>query len=477
VSDLMASEVDLARRMDYIGITVEGRTFRYDPDSSELYVDSRFPRNDSQGESPQPGDESSRSCYEGENKRRGESGHVRSSCAPGKMRTYKITLNVTERCNLRCSYCVFSTDAYKHYRSHGEIDAQFEYNAKLLDRVFTTIPKAVIKRIAFFGSEPLLAFRLIKRVVEYIESSYPDHVCKYSITTNGLLLSQLRLSFLVNHDFDMAVSLDAPKALHDLRRVTPNNSATYDLIMSSLTYFRNTHPQAYSKKLRLSATYQSSEEVHKGLDEFARLGIFNVDYGALVYDISRDPIGTRNIAYRDEYLNSHFMQAFEKRDYNRMWLYGKYFLSFCSMFDRRMIFPKGYDPEYSFTHFCIPFSKAIDVQANGELSFCNLVDHIRFDYVTPGEFMPRNDVIRSYMDSFEKFHENECKNCSIRRICSLCWVHYFNAKGELSGDRLRQHCVQERRKVGEFLSIYVQLKLKDPDIFQLLDENPPTNTV
>jgi len=333
------------------------------------------------------------------------------------------------------------------------------------------------KRIKFFGGEPLMEFNLLKKVVLYLEDRYSNHPKGYSISTNGTLLTLDILSFLNAHDFRIYVSLDAPRFLHDSRRMTPSKGMTYDLINSNLVFYKQHFPQSYAHNLTFCATYMSKDEVYMGLTEFDNLGRFKTDYSAVLGDLSKRPTEVRRLCYRDEFLNSKFMTAFAVGDYNRMWLYGNYFLTFCIRIDNRIIFPRGYDPEFKFSHFCAPFCNNLIVQANGEYSFCQFLDHVRFSNVKIGEFFWENKIIQGYTSALDQYRENECKYCFAKRICSLCWAHYFTSDGSLSDDRLRNNCSEERLKIKELLSIYLLLKLKDPNIFHDLKKHPPVNLI
>jgi uncharacterized protein len=61
---------------------------------------------------------------------------------------------------------------------------------------------------------------------------------KNVIQTNGTMLSPNWVTFLLEHDFKVGVSLDGPKALHDAQRVTPRGDGSHDRIMANLVRAR-----------------------------------------------------------------------------------------------------------------------------------------------------------------------------------------------------------------------------------------------
>jgi uncharacterized protein len=89
----------------------------------------------------------------------------------------QLTLEVTEDCNFRCKYCIYS-DFYECH--HGYTNKHMDFNTaiKAIDYYFLLLKDG--KRfnplrkasIGFYGGEPLLNFWLIKACVEYIEEKY-----------------------------------------------------------------------------------------------------------------------------------------------------------------------------------------------------------------------------------------------------------------------------------------------------------------
>lgn len=72
-----------------------------------------------------------------------------------------IELMVSQRCNLRCSYCYADGGSYHNM---GDMDEKIGRQA--IDFLFThSSAKSVM--ISFFGGEPLLRFDLIRKFVEY----------------------------------------------------------------------------------------------------------------------------------------------------------------------------------------------------------------------------------------------------------------------------------------------------------------------
>jgi len=98
--------------------------------------------------------------------------------------------------------------------------------------------------IEFFGGEPLLAFPLIKEIVEWFYSRTWEKKAFLGIQTNGTLLTKEMKEWLAKYSKIMTVgfSIDGCKEAHDLNR---NNS--YDLVYPNIPFFRKYWPHQPAK--------------------------------------------------------------------------------------------------------------------------------------------------------------------------------------------------------------------------------------
>ena len=124
-----------------------------------------------------------------------------------------ITFELTQKCNLKCTYCVYR-DMYDSSAPNEGVDLSFDIAKAVIDffyKQFNSNAAASINRsvsIGFYGGEPLLRFDLLKQILCYSKAlntlNFSFH---YNITTNGLLLDKY-MDFLVENNVTMLVSLD-----------------------------------------------------------------------------------------------------------------------------------------------------------------------------------------------------------------------------------------------------------------------------
>lgn len=130
------------------------------------------------------------------------------------------SLNLTQNCNLRCSYC-FNGDKTTKRMS-------FETAKKCVDFILKEASEANINllngkqrqvELQFWGGEPLLEWDMIKDLVDYSENShYKDVRVNFSGTTNGTLLTPEKFDFMQDHQVFFMVSLDGTPETHNRYR-------------------------------------------------------------------------------------------------------------------------------------------------------------------------------------------------------------------------------------------------------------------
>ncbi|MHB1313940.1 MAG: radical SAM protein [Christensenellales bacterium] len=81
-----------------------------------------------------------------------------------------ITLQVTQQCNMRCSYCIYSETDNPLQRSHANKRMSKETAKKCIDFLLEHSRDEDKLNIGFYGGEPLLEFDLLKFVVEYAKN-------------------------------------------------------------------------------------------------------------------------------------------------------------------------------------------------------------------------------------------------------------------------------------------------------------------
>ena len=160
-------------------------------------------------------------------------------------RVQKVTLQLTQNCNLRCDYCAYS--GKYNQRTHNSGRMSLDTVKKSIDYAIEHSDGVENLNIGFYGGEPLLEFENLKNAVEYVDEKYHGRKVNYSITTNGTIMSDEIVKFLMEHDFSVLISLDGPKELHNKNRVFANGEGSFDKIMQNLRYVKDNYPIFFEK--------------------------------------------------------------------------------------------------------------------------------------------------------------------------------------------------------------------------------------
>jgi len=134
-----------------------------------------------------------------------------------------LCLLVTSKCNLRCDYCFNSQGSYS-FLPDQVMDEGTARNA--IDLLLSGCGDQ--PAVSFFGGEPTTEFPLIRRVVEYCETSTRGKTpVSFHMATNATLVTRETARFLKQHDFSLIVSLDGDGPAHDYHRKFPSGRGTF----------------------------------------------------------------------------------------------------------------------------------------------------------------------------------------------------------------------------------------------------------
>ena len=124
------------------------------------------------------------------------------------LRKYRFTVdirtlyvNVTDLCNANCPYCYIPEERRKRKAS---------LDSKTIESALEKFEN--VETLIFHGAEPSLAMDVIMEIADCFELNF-------GIQTNGIAVDERHLSFFAERDFNVGVSLDAPKEeVNDLLR-------------------------------------------------------------------------------------------------------------------------------------------------------------------------------------------------------------------------------------------------------------------
>jgi uncharacterized protein len=146
-----------------------------------------------------------------------------SKTEKAKAKINTLNVNVTQICNLHCSYCAAAGDGtYGNPQKKIAIDKTIPQLSWFLDR----LEEGDSFSITMLGGEPLLYPEGIRLLSEYLRQQEVERNIKISlrVVTNGTLFTEPIVEILNKFQIDVTISMDGPAEIND--RVRPSNSGT-----------------------------------------------------------------------------------------------------------------------------------------------------------------------------------------------------------------------------------------------------------
>ncbi|QSZ66373.1 anaerobic sulfatase maturase [Methanofollis aquaemaris] len=179
------------------------------------------------------------------------------------------------RCNLSCRYCFYLAKA----RLYPE--GRFRMSEEVLEAFigqYLRSQQGPSVTIAWQGGEPaLMGLAFFERAMELVEEyRRPGTRVEHTFQTNGTLLDDAWCRFFRAHDVLVGISLDGPRAYHDVFRVDRQGRGSFERVMAGLRLL-----QRHGVEHNLLACVHAA----------------NADHPREVYRFFRDEAGARFIQF------------------------------------------------------------------------------------------------------------------------------------------------------------------------------------
>lgn len=190
---------------------------------------------------------------------------------------------VTSKCNMMCKYCF-------ERNKHNDKDMSLETVKDGLE-AFSSFLRENNKedykliKVNFFGGEPLIRFDLIENSYKYIHKIIDPHGkdLKITINTNGTLLDDKKIEWIVKNRIHVYLSIDGLKAQNDKNRVFKNGQGTFDTIIEKLKILINKADSEYIEKyltILVTVTANNIKQIEDLIIFLKSLGIKNISLNA-----------------------------------------------------------------------------------------------------------------------------------------------------------------------------------------------------
>jgi uncharacterized protein len=137
-----------------------------------------------------------------------------------------ISLNVSSSCNLSCGYCYADRGGFAGAQTQT---MTFDIARAAVQRLLASADPARPITIGFLGGEPLRNRKLIHAIVEFAREHTQARGLdvRYSITSNGTLITDADIALFRNHRFAVTISVDGDAIAHDAQRPRKNGAGSF----------------------------------------------------------------------------------------------------------------------------------------------------------------------------------------------------------------------------------------------------------
>jgi uncharacterized protein len=305
---------------------------------------------------------------------------------------FRLTLNPTMNCNLKCWYCYETHDAKSHMTNRLIRSIESLLKNKIEDKKIKDVA------ISFFGGEPLLKIKSTAIPLIFfaqklcLENKTNLHI---GFTSNAVLLIPKITDILASTKLDIIiqVALDGDKKFHDKVKKFSDGKGSYDIVVNNIKYAIT---KGLKVKVRCNYTSENIDSFRNLIQEFK--------------DCSEE--NKFNLRFS-------FHQIWQTKD-------NREFISPILKELKSMLIKYNIDYDRSNqleqTDFCYADrTDSIVVNFNGDIFKCTARD-FRTEY---REGILNNDGTITYNERYKKrmdlrFSKETCRDCIVLPICNVC---------------------------------------------------------
>lgn len=380
---------------------------------------------------------------------------------------YMFIIAITEQCNLRCNYCCYSGE-YEGNHSHnsrtlceGDIQAIYDFIAK------TAKTKPI--RISFYGGEPLVNYPLVQYAIQLGQQRWEDDVT-FSVSTNGTLLTEERIDWLVNNGVELAISIDGTQPFHDAHRVDVNGNGSYTKVRNALAYLHHNTFNKYPKVVLMMTLPSVSMlipiaqawHVDEVLQHYAPTHISGLT-----------PNFSQGVEKEEwEALKTQYIQFLDTYEQHPEWsVLQTFFDEIVSYWKNRPVFEVSESTPLS---ACMPVNTKLYIDANLQLAVCEKFnDRFRIGSINDGiDWQKANEMTKEYY----RKRENRCTYCPAVRMCNMCLTSI-----EYTDDQWGTLCHNERLYHQLHMYLFCEMAERDmltkPSVPTLQSEHCTLNEI
>jgi uncharacterized protein len=375
-----------------------------------------------------------------------------------------MVLNVTNQCNLACTYCYEYGEDKIVDTEHGR-QSKFMSERTALDSVeFLLRESGRVAHLTFFGGETLLNFPVLKATIAYARQRAAEEgkEIDFSLTTNATLLKPEIIEFLAENRVGVTISIDGPRELQDRFRVFHNGAGSYDVVAPKIKELLRVHrTRPIGARVTLTSDTLDITRIYRHLTE--EMGFWEVGFAPVTTSPQQQyAIGERGF---DRMLGQFRALAAEFLEH----VAADRHHGFSNVKDTLEEIHKGVSKAYP----CGAGLGLLGVSTDGDVALCHRFagsDAHKFGTVTGG-------IDRGAQTAFLQQHhiadKTDCATCWARPLCSGGCYHEAHVRYGTTERPNLHYCEWIRGWTDTCLKIYGELSERNPDFLARFDRDEP----
>ncbi|HTK27960.1 MAG TPA: quinohemoprotein amine dehydrogenase maturation protein [Vicinamibacterales bacterium] len=371
-----------------------------------------------------------------------------------------MVLNVTNQCNLACTYCYEYGEDKIVDTAHGKQPKFMSEETARQSVEFLLRESGPTAHVTFFGGETLLNFPVLKATIAYARrrAAEAGKTIDFSLTTNATLLRPEIIEFLAEEQIGVTVSIDGPRELQDRFRVFHNGAGSYDVAAPKIKELLRRHrSRPIGARVTLTSDTLDITRIYRHLTE--EMGFWEVGFAPVTTSPQQQyAIGEHGFdRMLDQFrrLAREFADAIAENRHH----------GFSNVKDTIEEIHKGVSKAFP----CGAGLGLLGVSTGGDVALCHRFagsDEHKFGTVNEGIDRARQ---AAFLEQHHIADKTDCSRCWARPLCSGGCYHEAHVRyGSTTRPNLH-YCEWIRGWTETCLEVYGELSERNPAFLARLD--------
>lgn len=388
----------------------------------------------------------------------------------------QLILEVTEKCNLRCRYCIYG-DETKNFRTFSTRDMTFETAKKAMDYALSIADDKMT--LSFYGGEPLIQYQLMKDCTDYFKERYKGEKLSLVFTSNLTLLTKEMADYFSENKFMVTCSLDGDQESHNENRVYCGGTGSFDDTIRGLKLLVEAYGEDAKEHVAVNTVIDSPYSTEK----FERINAF---FHSLSW-LPKDMIIRVSYAAKDRWSEDTELSANTDLMSNKMvlndvfieWLFDKVRKQDSKVFSDNLLKETLLDihkrvitdepiEDCILNGCCVPGIRRLYVRVDGKFSVCERIG-CSPDIGNVDEGISLEKIKKYYVDDYAEKSLKNCSDCWAVQLCGVCYSRCFDENG-LDMKRKKVLCENSRFVLYNALRRYHMLLEEYPEMLEEYNE-------